>query len=330
MRRTGLLAACVLLTTLLLGCASTPSTDNNTQQAENPSAESPVEAVPSAQDELVLAAEVTNGKTVYYNYDQDGTLLGSYSVYSSGNMYDYTAYEYANGLLIKKQEYDIAQFDVSNNTFRLGDINNYTTYEYDQRGELVSETYFGPYGEEFIVYRKSSYDSNGNITVYETYAQGEVRERVVYEYDSYGNITSEVTTDLLHSEQKVAVSRTFEYDEAGNVLKCEAESRSTDDNVSSWTYTYEYNADGTVAKSEYTSHQVGALNTYTIYTYDENANLIDESTYRSSGSFKESVSYTYDEQGNMIATVNEDGDTLSFVYDTLANIIANPYATLVE
>ena len=208
--------------------------------------------------------------------------------------------------------------------------------KFDSAGNLIEEA-AGTNGGEVQVTDAYTYNSSGQITVYETGGS-----RTDYTYDAAGQISG---------SENANVSIAYAYDEAGNIVRQETNSPTFgSSSVTVYTYdeenrlvgsslsgntanspfgggfsnqiTYEYNAAGQITSFVLSSNSSGrgsgSLNTY---EYDEAGNLIRESsvgTGFSSGLSTES-NYEYNEAGQVTAyiratTISSVGRTTEIRY----------------
>lgn len=275
--------------------------------------------------------EDLNGNRTTYTYDQYGNVTSKTD--PLGNTWTYT---YISGTDLLETETNplgvVTKYEYDNNGNQTkimrdfgGSLENTTTYTYDNKGNMLSET--DPLGN----IRQYEYADNGNL-IKITDPLGNV---TAYTYDNRGNKLTETdamgnTTTFIYDlmDRLVSVtdplgnSTTYTYDANGNQTSV------TDANGNTTTYTYDaYNrliqeTDplGNVTSYAYDSRDnrtgmTDANGNTQIYTYDILNRLIQRTNPLGNQTF-----YTYDAQGNILSITDGNGNTTTYNYDALNRI----------
>lgn len=168
--------------------------------------------VSESQTMLQVTGEPISSETFEYEYNPDGLLIRK-TGFSNGEYQDEILYEYDdNGNLISQSE----------GTPGSGVTSLARSYEYDEAGNLTKETQYNLDGEvnQYYTYE---YDENGKQTAKHNYnAAGEEMIEAVecqwqYEYDGEGRIIEE-WQESVNGGQKYEWYQ-YEYDEYGNVCQ---------------------------------------------------------------------------------------------------------------
>lgn len=157
-----------------------------------------------------------DSKRTYYYYNADGKEVG-YANY--GRLYsDLGISETFNVVDIAKPVFDKNGNIVARNTYQWGpyDFLDYTfkktpnceTYEYNEAGQLVSDT-------TSVYYHEYTYNENGTLAILNTYNRftKKLSQSIKYTYDEKGNVISYVSDGNWDSQKYNA---DIEYDENGN------------------------------------------------------------------------------------------------------------------
>lgn len=295
------------------------------------------------------------GKRVNYTYDALGDLVAVTDRTGSVTRFDYndSRLHYLDDVIDPlgrsgvRTEYDasgrlVKMIDAAGNPVQLihdpnnfieqvrDQLGNITTYEYDQRGNVLTE--INPLGG---VTRRSydadnntltetdplgnttrfSYDSSGNVLT-ETDPLGNVTR---YTYDRFGNIltttgpTGQTTANAYNARGNLTQITgqasgpvTFSYDAFGNLTGMQGGSGAT---------AFEYDARGNITR------QTDALGHVTAYTYDANGNRLTETTTQTTSTGVRTLvtRMVYDAQGRVIQTINAEGGVTRTVYDAAGN-----------
>ncbi|NCT42819.1 MAG: RHS famlily protein, partial [Microcystis aeruginosa G11-09] len=205
-------------------------------------------------------------------------------------------------------------------------LGNATTYEYDLRGNIVSEID----ANGGII--KRTYDNRNNL-LSETNPEG---EKLSYTYDSKGNKLSETDAlgnvtrhtynsknDLLTTTDALGNVVTNTYDSRGNLLSITGLSNGTitlnyNNNglltqltTAEGTTKYEYDFRGNVTK------EINPLGHEITYTYDGNGNRLTETRkLTTANGIRTLVTKTeYDSKGNIIKVTDAEGNISQTIYD---------------
>lgn len=212
--------------------------------------------------------------------------------------------------------------------------NTTTTYTYDSKGNMLTET---AVHSDYTAKTTYTYDASGNMLTYtykdnhkdypETYT-------VTYTYDANGNMLTERKTDDLYSENNYTCTYTYDangntltektdysdknyyhitntYDANGNFISSTYESRYGDYSNKS-TYTNTYDAEGNLRSCifEWTDGE-DTTRTETLYSYSGNVTTVRAT----SDGVTEIDTYTYDDNDNLLEWVNVSGtDRTQTVY----------------
>jgi len=154
--------------------------------------------------------------------------------------------------------------------------------------------------DEYIVSQwNSSYTRVDNQVRYS--ASGAMIERIEYNYDDKGNVTTKITRGAENSlKNKVA----YRYNPQG-YLSLETLEDNRGKTVSTQEYSYDSkgNRIGRVIKNG-----AGSTLAETTYTYDNQNRVTTAGTKDSAGSLYSSTQYSYDEQGNLVRQVTLNGE----------------------
>jgi YD repeat-containing protein len=202
-------------------------------------------------------------------------------------------------------------------------------------------TYVSKYENETATTTKYTYNSDGKKTSHEIYYGNALKESMITQYNSKGNISrsqktfpsspSNVMTELYfyndldlvdHYVYQVRGNTVheyfYEYDSNGNVIK-----KTYADSVSSYEMIFSYNDDGTVREAMQFDN-LGTLMLQHVYEYDLRGNLLFEKEYRKyTGNVPKILnSYEYDRQGRKIKhEIPSEKMTYLYKYDKQGNLI---------
>lgn len=169
--------------------------------------------VSESQTMLKTTGESMSSETFEYEYNPDGLLIRKTGFDRNGEYQGEIIYEYdENGNLISQSEGKPGS----------GISSLARSYEYDDTGKLIKETQFDFDGEinQYFTYE---YDENGKQTVKHNYnpAGEEMVDPVVcqwkYEYDGEGRVVDEWRESVEGGHKSEQYQ--YEYDEYGNVCK---------------------------------------------------------------------------------------------------------------
>ncbi len=262
------------------------------------------------------------GRAFAYVYDESGNLAEHKT--AGGTIVN--KFVYTNGLLTKITDsldndvYEITYTDF-NRVNTITDIEEETTTYYAYRiannGELtvyednseiklnIADVSNNPPSNTYNPYDQVIVDSDGNCYTYnsdgtvsgvnieDTVTNSGDYEKVVYTYDTNGNVTHIVTTDK-NDKLLEDVTYTYTYFEnSSNISSC-----------TEVTVTYNYNEE----TGELSSTDTGTI----ISAYDIKGNLLSERTVQ--GEDDNTVSYTYNENGLMLSETDVETVT-EYTYD---------------
>ena len=236
----------------------------------------------------------TNQKSLYYQYEYDKFKINKESFPDKhSNKYTYDDM----GNIIKKEHYVEST------------LLNETSYQYDQLGRLISETYSN--GKKHTY----AYDTNGNIKYHKIYQNNVIVKDLTYTYsttikDLLLSITDSITNTVV---------KQFEYNNSYKGIPTSITSSNVKDNLI-WEgrrlkqigtkVIYTYNEDGI------RTTKLGS-NFFEKYTL-EGSKIIVFSRSHEGGGFE--MYFNYDEQGNLV-DLNCEGKEYFYIRDILGNII---------
>ena len=304
-----------------------------------------------AQDRITTITDPM-GNTIQYEYDFYGDLVSVTD--QEGNTTQFT-YNSSHGLLDiidprgitpARNEYDdegrlIAIVDADGNrvefTHNIGTrqevvrdrLGNVTVYEYDDDGNVVSQTdalgNTTSYTYDARGNKLSETDPLGNTTAYTYDAQDNMlsqtdplgnrtdytynsRGQVLTTTDPLGNVTTntyDANGNLTSITDPLGNVTTHTYDAAGNLT-------SITDPLGNVT-TYTYDAVGNMIS------QTDPLGSVTTYTYDSNGNQLSQTTTRTTPSGVETITTTnvYDGMNRLVQTIDPYGNTTSIEYNAI-------------
>lgn len=160
-----------------------------------------------------------DSKRTYYYYNVDGKEVG-YANYGRlytdlGTSDNFNIVDIAkpvfdeNGNIVARNTYQWGQYDFLDYTFKK--IPNCVTYEYNEAGQLVSDT-------TSLYYHEYIYNENGTLSILNTYNKytKKLSQSIKYTYDEKGNVISYVS-DGNYDYQKYNAE--IDYDENGNKIE---------------------------------------------------------------------------------------------------------------
>lgn len=160
-----------------------------------------------------------DSKRTYYYYNVDGKEVG-YANYGRlytdlGTSDNFNIVDIAkpvfdeNGNIVARNTYQWGQYDFLDYTFKK--TPNCETYEYNEAGQLVSDT-------TSIYYHEYIYNENGTLSILNTYNKytKKLSQSIKYTYDEKGNVISYVS-DGNYDYQKYNAE--IDYDENGNKIE---------------------------------------------------------------------------------------------------------------
>ncbi|MBQ9609217.1 MAG: hypothetical protein IJV15_07230 [Lachnospiraceae bacterium] len=191
-----------------------------------------------------------------YEYDESGKLTKS-SSYQAWGISSLSTYEYDNSGRITKKKSNLYNTDSKSFGY------SYYVYEYDDKGNMINETYYNSdsdfSSERFSYYYIYDYDKDGNMTKATFYDADNVKSSYFeYEYDGSGNMIKYGRYEADGSVDGFYIGYT--YDNNNNLIK---ETTYPVDGDSYNTY-YDYDNKGRVTKS-YSDFEYSG---YTVYIYD--------------------------------------------------------------
>ncbi len=158
--------------------------------------------------------------------------------------------------------------------------------------------------EETIVLPPESYDKEDGKLYREVYynANGLKYSSIIYEYDGYGNVASEV--ELGENDAPISKS-TFEYNADGlktAMLVYNAEG--PEEFTFAHRVDYEYDANGNLTREQHTENDV--VTAVTVYYYNDEGKLVKEEQYEGEEFILCAYEYEYDENGNTVKCIRHD------------------------
>lgn len=160
-----------------------------------------------------------DSKRTYYYYNVDGKEVG-YANYGClytdlGTSDNFNIVDIAkpvfdeNGNIVARNTYQWGQYDFLDYTFKK--TPNCVTYEYNEAGQLVSDT-------TSLYYHEYIYNENGTLSILNTYNKytKKLSQSIKYTYDEKGNVISYVS-DGNYDYQKYNAE--IDYDENGNKIE---------------------------------------------------------------------------------------------------------------
>ena len=160
-----------------------------------------------------------DSKRTYYYYNVDGKEVG-YANYGRlytdlGTSDNFNIVDIAkpvfdeNGNIVARNTYQWGQYDFLDYTFKK--TPNCVTYEYNEAGQLVSDT-------TSLYYHEYIYNENGTLSILNTYNKytKKFSQSIKYTYDEKGNVISYVS-DGNYDYQKYNAE--IDYDENGNKIE---------------------------------------------------------------------------------------------------------------
>ena len=160
-----------------------------------------------------------DSKRTYYYYNVDGKEVG-YANYGRlytdlGTSDNFNIVDIAkpvfdeNGNIVARNTYQWGQYDFLDYTFKK--TPNCVTYEYNEAGQLVSDT-------TSLYYHEYIYNENGTLSILNTYNKytKKLSQSIKYTYDEKGNVISYVS-DGNYDYQKYNAD--IDYDENGNKIE---------------------------------------------------------------------------------------------------------------
>jgi len=186
------------------------------------------------------------------------------------------------------------------------------SYSYDLVGRLAQETNGNG------TYTTYSYDNAGQLLNIVNHAPGGgVNSREDYTYDAVGQQVQAATLDGTWN---------YSYDATGQLVGAVFASMNAE--IPSQDLSYVYDAAGnrvqTIVNGETTDYSTNNLNQYSsagdaVYGYDDDGNLISKTEDG------ETWGYSYDTENRLVGVVEPDGKTTQYEYDALGNRIATVY-----
>ena len=280
-----LLMGMMMISTLLGGCGSSEqqaseqavssaeSQQESSQQAETQEESSAEEENKVGLDEpyvLIRETFTSNGTVTEYGYDENGDKISetvSYPDKPDETLYrEYTTQYQEDGSKIVSESQTMLQATgepISSETFE---------YEYNPDGLLIRKTGFsnGEYQDEILY----EYDDNGNLL---SQSEGKPGSGVTslaksYEYDESGNLTKETQ---YNSAGEINQYWTYEYDENGKQTVKHNYNPAGEEMIEAveCQWQYEYHGEGRVVEEWQESVAGGHKYEWYEYEYDEYGNV---------------------------------------------------------
>ena len=231
-----------------------------------------------------------SGDWYEYGYDEKGRRIREAHYFADGRcVYDleYAYDEKGNQLSRVDHEDGTPVLEIENEYDDQGNLickTDYTNqerhkyiYEYDNRGNMLSQIYYNKNGTVTSSY-SYTYDDRGNLLCEIYYSSdGTINRKFQYTYDQKGNKVDE----FLYYGSDDTTHRSYTYDKQGNML-----SSST------------FAEDGSIASQQ-------------IYTYDKKGNKTSEAFIKADGVESYRKEYTYDSHGNVTGMTQYDKGELA-------------------
>ena len=284
-----LLMGMMMISTLLGGCGSSEqqaseqavssaeSQQESSQQAETQEESSAEEENKVGLDEpyvLIRETFTSNGTVTEYGYDENGDKISetvSYPDKPDETLYrEYTTQYQEDGSKIVSESQTMLQATgepISSETFEYeynpdgllirkigfsnGEYQDEILYEYDDNGNLLSQSEGKPGSGVTSLAKSYEYDESGNLTKETQYnSAGEINQYWTYEYDENGKQTVKHNYNPAGEEMIEAVECQwqYEYDGEGRVIE-EWQESVAGGHKYEW-YEYEYDEYGNVCKKK--------------------------------------------------------------------------------
>ena len=245
--------------------------------------------------------------TYKYNYDKYGFILKKYSYNGSGGIFQTDVYKNDSvGNPIEILDYDSDSV-----------IERKTILEYSPTGELIrqlvfdesdslAESYDYEYDAKRMEKKRSTrkfgfvfftyayqYDNDNRILEKTTYENGgDLKQKILYEYDYAGNKIKETSYDLNEAEElSITNKKLFRYNK-DNKLVLETHIMGE----TRYQTTYEYNVSGKLSKEISSEREI-------LYSYENNTNII-KTFLRENKKLWLKYEDVYDRNGNKIQSIH--------------------------
>lgn len=211
---------------------------------------------------------------------------------------------FANNLSVTKRNPDNSQLDRVGMKYKNGKVTERTvysrqdlpiektTYEYDSKGNLITENF---YLDKDAVQIKNIYEYNGpnKISEVKLRADGSMIYKTFYEYNTANKLVKSGTTD---SNGKVQYAQDITYDKNNNVLTYTS-TEGTDTQTTD-KFNYDANNNKTLWVNLVNNKEIFKAD----YKYDKNNNLIavNSTDTQNAMNISNTYSYEYDKKGNWI------------------------------
>lgn len=208
-----------------------------------------------------------------------------------------------------------------------GDGSPETVQTFDAAGNLLSRVDRNPAGV-VIQAETYEYDDTGNLIRQSFDGDGDGVDNFVqtYTYDENNNLTSRSTDRDGDGSIESITTTTYTYDENNNILS-KVSDFSDDGGTTDYSLNFTYDESGNVTSESIDYQGDGEIDFVTTTTYDAAGNVIQEISGPTNGLQTRVVNNTYDEQGNLLQTVTDsdnDGEIdriRTFSYDAAGNQI---------
>ncbi len=195
-----------------------------------------------------------------------------------------------------------------------GNVNWYLEYDYNDQGIQIAKREIA--GDGSMTFEQwNTLDEQGNVTLAETYRDGELVTYNCYAYDEQGN----VTLDTYYEEGQLLYEIAYTYDDQGSILTMDMTTMGEITQSLAFAYTYDEN--GNILTREETMD--GELSTRTEMTYDGENRCIREITCDAAGEVMSRTEATW--EGTTETKCSYDGSGYLYLtevstYDENGNI----------
>ena len=168
-----------------------------------------------------------------------------------------------SGMVEERWDYKYDGNDITIFVYQGKDNLEHKTYkEYDPYNNLIEKSKISPEGK-IINTTTYTYDSKGKLVQESEYYSGELSHKLLYEYDSWGNVVR-VIKEM--PDGKKFIKHSFSYDKSDNLVK-EKWYDGIPDDYSKKSYDYDQEENLTKVDSYYSAYQYKSLYKYTYEYY---------------------------------------------------------------
>lgn len=223
-----------------------------------------------------------------YGYNESGKRIKISKYDGSGTLTEYTEIKRDGEYILSETVYD-GDGNKTEYTEYLENTSDYNTYSRKKRYEEYKNGKLAEleeYNEDGGITKRTSYDGDGNKTMYTEYITLKVK------HNGYEGTTTDTKTRETYNDGKLEHRTEYEYDENGNRTKISE--YDGDGKLIEYTET-KYDGERILSESRYDGN--GKLTALT--EYNENEKKLKHSIYKN-GSLESYLSYHYDESGTLI------------------------------